>query len=861
MILVSPSETHPTHHISLQTRDGTEIGLILCDDQGGVISDPIKMMNKHPVDTTALKQTSGGSSYNDYVYPYSPIVQDDVTGGRGNLNHEADTTKYYDAFRASAYRSGKAFAGPMEQYAKGHRTVSERMYSTTSGVQFNRIKGDLDVLLTADTPVTGFTAAEVWLLLRRRGRPGDLTITLYDTSAFPYTALDTATVENERMDDILSEWVPISFDSWTAGDHKLVINPSTVDDDNNYWEVASIVGGSHLFRVTPADSERSCLMYQYKEQQYFVLSPVSGAPSLYMAGDRGCCDDNTGTLDRLIDATKSWTTNEWAGQVVKIIDGPGATEETPWRTVVSNTATALIVDTPFLITHTTSSEYVLYGTKVKEITGHGMTVPVTDVLVTKEGMVLFAQGDNVNIRRMKEETTAGAWTITYADDGTNKATYLEYKPQANLIIRANQRDGSGNTSISTAPPVAWATSSHTFATAVNIDSKYIRINGLAIYPDEAGTEAIWVFKEDIIYIVPNTGTPYPINLDEMRTLRSSVNGKNPLHHNVYLLFPLGYGLERWYNGSIDDVGPNLGEGLPDNRKGGIAMMLGKPGRYYMLIDAGASGYSSILSSDGYHELYRAPYGKRMKSIGYQVVPGGSLDRMWVYQGNDLVYIGFSDGNELDDTEYLYTHEFSITLSRMHAGLYDVMKIIKGLRFMAENLYRQAGDPVAQWFELDYRLEDETEWTTIRDKFTDVPQQAFDFTDIYGIAGRRIQFRVRGHTTSPSVSPIMNAIIISAVLRSDVKYRYGPFTVRVMDHETLLNGETDPITAIEKLKVLEDFADSSTDSMLKIRCFSELVHDKYVFTNPPVTRQVLSSRDESNYYQKNVYITTFTLQDA
>ena len=81
----------------------------------------------------------------------------------------------------------------------------------------------------------------------------------------------------------------------------------------------------------------------------------------------------------------------------------------------------------YIVTHDTTTEYVILDDTPTEITGHGLTAPVTSVLVTTTGIILFAQGDSVNIRRAKYETSAGVWTATYADDGTNRATFLAYK--------------------------------------------------------------------------------------------------------------------------------------------------------------------------------------------------------------------------------------------------------------------------------------------------------------------------------------------------------------------------------------------------------------------------------------------------
>ena len=65
----------------------------MCDANGNVMPN----FTKSPVEQTALKTTTGNSGYDSMDYPYSPIVQSDWSGGRGNLNFETDATKFLDA--------------------------------------------------------------------------------------------------------------------------------------------------------------------------------------------------------------------------------------------------------------------------------------------------------------------------------------------------------------------------------------------------------------------------------------------------------------------------------------------------------------------------------------------------------------------------------------------------------------------------------------------------------------------------------------------------------------------------------------------------------------------------------------------
>lgn len=138
-------------------------------------------------------------------------------------------------------------------------------------------------------------------------------------------------------------------------------------------------------------------------------------------------DDNSANKLLLNDATKSWTTNEWAGSVVKIVKGPGKSET---RVIASNTGTALTVSPAFYETHTTTTEYVILGSsKWTEITGHGLTEPVNSV-APADDICYFAQGDDTALRRFRHYNNSGTFTAEWARMALIKLcfyTYLEIK--------------------------------------------------------------------------------------------------------------------------------------------------------------------------------------------------------------------------------------------------------------------------------------------------------------------------------------------------------------------------------------------------------------------------------------------------
>jgi len=891
-IRVAPMEAEPTHHISLKDRNGKLVGLTICDGNGVATAfRDANIFTKNPQFTTAFKQTSGQGGYDIFDYPYSPIVQDDLSGGRGNQDFERDSTKHYDAYRTASGRANKAYAGPQEQYATGaHRSLMQSMPGSVDWVQMTGANRYIYKRFLA----TGITTSKVWLNLRKLSTPGDLKVELWsDTAGALNVMLTSLTVPDTWTADILSEWLNDTLvQTLTSAYYWLVVYADASDNDRKHWKIAvnESVGTTYAtetwdttptaatydlyYRLTDADSDKSCIFFEYKEMQYAVVSGSSGAPKLYMAGDRGAADSNAGQLDKLIDASKAWTTNEWVGYVVMVVDGPGKLEPQPWRTITANAAGSLTMDTPWTIQHTTTTEYVILSPKIKEITGHGLTAPVTSVLVTPMGVVYFCMGDSVTVRRFRAYNDAGTWrdfddaANCQANEGTVTAVFMVYKPQAQrLVVGNNDLSGAVSVNINTNATIpAWGTAL-TWGTALNADNKYRRINGMIVHPDSSGNEVVWVFKTDMVFVATGTTTIsgfYPAGPEEIRNVRSMANGVKPMRHDVYLYFPLLQGLERYYGGSYTDMGPNLGEGLPENRRGSIVDMLGYPGRFFIAIDAGVSGYSSIMASGGWHEHYRAPKGQRIKSLAFQVIPGTGLDRMWVFQGNDLVWLPFPSDtvNELEDSNYPYTPEFSVELARMHAGMYDVQKLIKFLKLQTDRLEVDSEGRAVCWFEVDYKTNDDDAWQTLEDPFVTSPTQEVDFTQVYGLAGKRLKFRIRGYTRNANKTPVFLAIVIFAVMRVDVKNMYGPLNVLCEDNERIgMREEERTVSAAEKLQTLEDWGDSSNDSLLLMNSVASLFDGKMVFLNVGTRRQIRFGRADGNEHGGDAYVVSVSLQDA
>ena len=858
-----------THHVSLTDKEGNRLGLIAVNSRGEA---DILALNRTPVDRTAMKTTSGNQKYSDFNPPYAPIVQDDWSGGRGNADFERDVTRYLDGYRIITRRSNRAFLGPQETYGTGYRSSNSEI---PGSVNWQALIGTQRYIARKFDVSTGYTAGEEWILIARRGTPkGPCTVVLKNNNAgVPGTDIASATVTIADMPDVLSEWRIILNGGALSGSTSYWVDVigDTNDDSSNHWRVAckpaaspatriSVNGSSWTtptfdlyFRVVDNASNWAGYFYNYKGATYFVTRPISGAPKLYINGDRGTADSNSGQLTKTIDATKAWGSDQYKSAIVLITGGTGKTEAQPWREITANDTTSLTVSPAWTITQDTTTEYVILGSNYwTEITGHGITAPITGKpLVSGLGVIYFPQGDTVLVREMEEKTVTGAWTRNYRNQATAKATFMI--EGATKIWKGNNDDlgtGLGNTSIANVTSAVYGTD-YTFGTAIVCGSNLARITGLEVYVDDSNAEAVWVFKEDEVGFIKSS-LFVSLQLKEMQTVKSEKNGLAHLVHNTYLYWSMMNGLEQYYRPTLDDIGVNLDEGLPSDRQGNYADLLGYPGRVFGVINAG-TGYSSIMAYDnnGHHEEYRGPKGKPITATQFQVVPGARPDRLWFIQGGDLVFIPFPSEttNPLLDSQYTYTCEGALTLSWMTAGMGDTIKFAKLISAMCENLSVDH-----RYIEIDYKTDDDTTWTILEDKIEETPSDTIDLTEQFGIEGKRLLFRMRFITDDNTKTPVLLAFLVETVARIVTKYAYSVPYIAEDDGLDLMGNPDDYTDANKKIDIMASW---SSKTMMKLNCGDPLYDNRLIFVIPQPARAV-QVNEKGN---KRIYMGTLVVQDA
>jgi hypothetical protein len=686
-------------------------------------------------------------------------------------------------------------------------------------------------------PGTGsFTVQHIWLYMKRAGVvTPNITIQTVVASVPTGTlahANATYTFDTSNYTNIPTSWgwVKIDFTDFSLTkdtDYAIVVTDGTKRHYTNclYWAGDGTGDGySHIawrkysagswtydsascryFRINDGQvlTNPPVKFFEYKRQLYCITSPLEGNDTgrLWMNGDRGACDANTGALTTLIDGTKAWTTDGWAGCIAMIIEGPGKGE---YRTIASNTQTVLTVSSAFTTTHSIASSYVILGseewTDITPGSGDTLDYPVSDACVVND-IVYIAQGASEAVLAYREYNNAGVWTTQNDDEDPGAvdttATLL-------MFHKSNVWRVNNTNEVSYAPAVAWGTDL-TFGTAIKIGSTDSDITALTIYNGD-----VCVGKEDGLYCIKND-VPERIDLD-LQWLRQPTNCKRMKVWGVYLMLPWGDGLERLYGLQVDDMGPNRGEGLPSGRQGQIADMCPAPGQLFAAIDAGASGTSSILVNNemGWHELVRGTaIGSRIRAMYQQYLPGGP-NRLWFNMGSDVCWIRLPSAtlNPIFDSAYQYQSNGSLITSWEDHKAADVQKFYAALRLATENLSGDITKSITVYYQIDNCDDDDT-WELL-DTFDTSPYQQIDIPGTE--TGLRIRFKLVLDTDDTSVTPNLFAYALQSMVRTSLKGRWEP-TVWLRDSLQLLDNTVDTQTRAGIISQLDAWANSAAPLLL------------------------------------------------
>ena len=446
--------------------------LIPCDTAGNFSWTGV---TRAPLQRNAMKTSNTSNQYSDLEPPWISIPQENWSGGRGNMTFTKDTTRYLDGKRAQAAFNEVIYNGPLDHYSTGFRKA---VTNCPGSIKWKRLSGADRYITVEFASPEAFDAGEIYIHLRRRGTPNaPLTVELKDDLTGNVLAShDFSIVE---IADTLSEFAKFTFEGVSLGARQnyYICVHTDASGSENRWEVgtSATLGNTYssssgtaytlanyelYYRIAESQTGYRTLFFEYEQIPFMIRQKIGEAPTLWINGRIGKA---TGVSENSIsDSTRLWNADVYKGARVGLIYRNGAEEHTDtWRTIVRNTADTIYADHVWDITPGEEVTYVIVDTPVwTEITGHGLTSYVTDIEVIA-GVVYFAQGDYVDVRKMRWYDGAFEW-MTLTDI---KASFLQSVRDTTglMLYRGRNDDDRHMRSIERSRLLDWEGSNKTVA--------------------------------------------------------------------------------------------------------------------------------------------------------------------------------------------------------------------------------------------------------------------------------------------------------------------------------------------------------------------------------------------------------------
>lgn len=837
-IRVYPGCKNPTHELSLS--DGVrKYGLRLLE---GDIS-----LQEIPMTSSTIHIAGGTSKFGNWEPGLAELEQRTWLGGRALSDFSLDPTRFLDSHMAFTMVEGKIFPTPQWKLATGVREDYKHM---PGDMDWLALHGDADALyISADFTVGGaaFDPQKVYVWLRRIGSPGSLTkIIKTDSGGSPDALVASAsgTIDTDDVEDVGSVW--ISVDVSASGNltastkYHVVVYGASTDNASNHWEVGIDKSGTGskysangsswtaaqytlYHRVVGTALDRRWYFFEFRGAQYKVDSKVNGdASEIFINGDRGKATSATATV--LTDTNKTFTADEFIGAWVKITGGTGKGQ---YREITDN-ATNSLTTAAWDITPDNTSLYVIYSTEIwTDITpganGDEFDVPVTGQPIVVEAAVYFPRGDAVDVYKMQWNEGAAPPAHEFRDDTGDKADlvygFTDQTNEYQLYIAENT-----TMTVKRFTPVAYA-ANLAGGTATNVGDDGAEIINMHDYN---GT--LYVFKEDGLYqISSDKALREDTGLD---FIKSNNTGEAVCNRNFFMYFSWGgFSLQQLQkNAAMIDmasVGPDRGDGLPNDRTGRISAIGFHPAGLFAAVDGGSDNYSSVLVRTdpvGWHEVFRAPEtGQRIRAIYWQDCPG-TRPRLWMDLGDDVVYQEWpkSGFNPLKDSGVNYQHECAVTLADFDMGATMLPKFFKELSLISENL--TTGIEVSMEYQKDSDIG--TSLWIPTGTFYSSPADELPI-NVGNV--RKIRVRLRLLTNDADVPPVVVATVLKGSARTPVKYQ---LRMRIMVGHTQrdLTGTNKDHDPDEILDWLKDAAGNSKGMFL--RSIWKQLDEIYMLVEPP-----------------------------
>ncbi len=893
----TPDTTHASYHLWIRDSKGRALGIKLCNSRGEV--DP-KVLRRAPYPRSTLRVNSGTGKWTDLQPPYGQLTKNIFLGGMGSKDLEADETKYYFASNLWTCGAGGVMLAPQWYHGKTAWPVKiENVAIPSDAPIWQRLANQTYMAAQITVGASNLVVTGVRLPIRSTGNPANINVQIHSNSSgspdspgaavagtlvattvfllsssernFVFTAPVTLTAATKY-------WIRVYFqDGSTNHDYSEYLEldnasfPTSTSANGVNWTAGH---KTFIFSLLTATDILDAQFLQYKQATYCWMTDSDDAKTvhLFVNGDTGQADDNSSNKDRLIDGTKSWVTNQFAGAIVRIYGGPGKDE---WRKVVSNTTTYLVVDRDWVKIHTTATSYVIIGSPTwTEITGHGLA-GVTDAAAGENnGILYFAQGSTnwngsavLPIRKMRAYNSSGTWTLEYdADEAGGADLLLSTYDQTKGSVIWRARNGQTNNDVAAAVQPAWATDLVFDSPAdITLGSKEQDINGLLRWGNKVGITCIdrlWALLSGVPDMITSWESSWDAN-----------TGRRPVLMSSYLVFPKGNNLLRLVGDILEDFGPESFDGLPRRYSGQYVDLWSEEGLLLAAKRSGSlmkrayefTGESGVIMyrSGGWHPVAFLDQATGMTAI-FRQRRDNKNDLLWMATADSLFYMYMprafdyrADGAFMDNLHLSY--DGCILLGKWTAGTESLDKWWSTINVYGVDLhtaytnveiYYRTSEPKPTSAN-GYSEQVSGDWTYLGETYADISKI------IIQVKSKQIWLMARliGDGTH---TPVLQAITVDYMARVDSADMW-PVQFRLDDVGLELNGVEETVTARQAQDLLDEWARDIEPLTMSSTMF--LAHAKSVLVERASYQPLTLDLDVAAGQGREVYIGSLNILES
>lgn len=770
-------------------------------------------------------------------------TQSDWSGGRGASVVADDPDKFFDSYAALTDRSGQITPAPLPGFGIVENSLAWRNVNVWPSREAANAPYLYTVIQPGDVLGWRFTIAATYsnphvFWWSSMPEASDLAIQMYtDAAGVPGTGVYSANALGEVSHNIRLHYVRNPLYPLIAGTYWLVlenngdlpvtvVTTATTSADSGtrvdgVW--ASNTGRIPYYHVGDfgITNQLGGKFFEYKRQLYYAASLESGS-QVYMNGERGLAN-YTGAATTTVVSPTSWVNDIFNGCVYVVTNGPYAGESV----FIGDTTAAGVVTLLNAGRHTYASphEYAILGHDrwIQRVNAAGSAI--TDVAVVGE-WVYLARGDSADIIRYREYNNAGTWTVEAVTETGVRAHLLKVVTRAGKKVIYRIWGGANSLTrqyFSKADvPAAWGT-----ALVFGADAP-VSVDGSPCQAILDFDGEIWLTTESDVYEIHDTGggefatkRPGPSEA----SMRDPYNGLGAVWWNTNFYFAYQEGYMRVYGRTVDDIGPNRGEGLPSDRRGNIVSAAPMFGTMAVALSSNVNNrmYGTIMLTTApggsWHEIFRAPlYDIPIGSLFYQSIPTVA-NRLWFVLGDHLMYLVMPNTaqNVLNDYNYmqvfstayqagmLYSPVAEVTMPWTDFGAPDRDHYWRELRVYTENMGAGAVKTgIGTNLGTATIRPTLTIWPNTEASLADIDTSPYQFIPV-NQRGNRAQLRLEIRGSNASIPPVLRSYSLMARQFNEVRYDIN-INFAHMDRLQLVNGGQANDESEQTMAVLAQLAD-------------------------------------------------------